>query len=83
MCIHAKSIQLCVTLCNPIVCSPSGSSIHGILQARILERVALPSSRASCGPRDQTHVSCTSRIGRQVLYRCTHGEAPSLDETAI
>ena len=40
--------------------SPSDSSIHGILQARILEWVAIPSSRGSSRPRDQTHVSCSS-----------------------
>ena len=38
----AKSLQSCPTLCNPVVCSPSGSSVHGILQARILEWVAIP-----------------------------------------
>ena len=43
---------------RPIGCSPPGSSVHGILQARILERVAMPSSRGSSQPRDQTHVSC-------------------------
>ena len=37
---HAKSLQLCPTLCNPMDCSPPGSSVHGILQARILEWVA-------------------------------------------
>ena len=40
------------------VCSPPGSSVHGILQARIVEWVALPSSRESSQPRDQTRVSC-------------------------
>ena len=39
--------QLCLTLCDPKVCSPSGSSVHGTLQARILEWVAMPSSRGS------------------------------------
>ena len=38
-CVHAKSLQLCLTLCNPMDCSPLGSSVHGILQARILEWV--------------------------------------------
>ena len=42
-----KVDQLCLTLCNPMDCSPPGSSIHGILQARILEWVAIPFSRAS------------------------------------
>ena len=41
----AKSFQLCPTLCDPMVCSPPGSSVHVILQARILEWVAMPFSR--------------------------------------
>ena len=43
----AKSLQSCLILCNPMDCSPPGSSVQGILQARILEWVALPSSRES------------------------------------
>ena len=43
----AKSLQSCPTLCNPMDCSPPGSSAHGILQARILEWVSMPSSRGS------------------------------------
>ena len=39
--VHAKSLQLCPVLCNPMDCSPSGSSVHGILRPRTLERVAL------------------------------------------
>ena len=50
--------QLCLTLCNPMNCSCPGSSAHGILQARILEWVAMPSSRGSSQPRNQTWVSC-------------------------
>ena len=46
-CVHAKSLQSCLTLCHPMECSPPGSSVHGILQARILEWVAGPSSRGS------------------------------------
>ena len=53
---------------TPMDCSPPGSSIHGILQARILEWVAITSSRGSSQPRDQTHVPCISCIGRQILY---------------
>ena len=45
LCMHAKSLQLCPTLCNPMDCSPPGTSVLGILQARILEWVAVPSSR--------------------------------------
>ena len=44
--------QSCLTLCNPVDYSPPGSSVHGILQARILERVAIPFSRGSSLPRD-------------------------------
>ena len=42
--------QSCLTLCDPMDCSPPGSSVHGILQARILEWVAMPSSRGSSSP---------------------------------
>ena len=49
---HAKSLQSCPTLCDPMVCSPPGSSVHGILQARILEWVTMRSSRRSSWPRD-------------------------------
>ena len=44
------SLQSCPTLCNPRDCSPPGSSVHGILQARILEWVATPFSRGSSTP---------------------------------
>ena len=61
---HCSPVQLC----NAIDWSQSGSSVHGILQARILERVAMPSSRGSPRPRDSTWVFHVSCIGRQVLY---------------
>ena len=44
--------QSCLTLCDPVDCSPSGSSVHGILQARILEWFATRFSRGSSQPRD-------------------------------
>ena len=47
VCARAKSLQLCPTLCDPVDCSPPGSSVHGILQARIHELVAMPSFRRS------------------------------------
>ena len=62
----AKSLQSCPTLCNPTECSPPDSSVHGILQARILEWVTMPSSRGSSQPKDRTQVSCA---GRGVLYQ--------------
>ena len=43
-CMHAKSLQSCLTLCDPVDSSPPGSSVHGIPQARIMEWVAMPSS---------------------------------------
>ena len=58
MCVHAKSFQLCSILCNPMDHSLPGSSVYGILQARIPEWVAIPFSRESSKPRDQTRVSC-------------------------
>ena len=48
---------MCPTLCDPMDCSPPGSTVHGILQARILEWVAISFSRGSSRPRDQTQVS--------------------------
>ena len=48
--VYAKSLQSCPTLCNPIDCSPPGSPVHGILQAKLLQRVAMPSSRESSRP---------------------------------
>ena len=54
--------QSCLTLCDSMDCSLPGSSVHGILQARILEWVAIPFSRGSSQPRDGTQVSYT--VGR-------------------
>ena len=53
-----KVAHSCPTLCNPLDCSPPSSSLQGTLQARILEWVAIPFSRGSPRPRDQTQVSC-------------------------
>ena len=66
-CMCAKLLQLCPTLCDPMDCSPPGSSVHGILQARILEWVAMPSSRGSSHPMDRTHAgepACPALAGR-------------------
>ena len=61
-CVRAQSLRSCPTLCHPIDCDPPGSSVHGILQVRVLAWVAMPSSRGSSQPRDQTHISCISCI---------------------
>ena len=55
--------------------SPTGSSVHGIFQGRILERVAISSARGSSWPRDQNCLSCISWIGRCILYHCATLEA--------
>ena len=68
-------IQLCPTLCDPTDYSPPGSSVHGIFQTRILDWVAISSSRASSQPRDQTSISCVSFIGRQIPYHLGHLES--------
>ena len=69
MWVHAQS---CPTLCEPKDCSLPGSSVHGILQARILEWVAISFSRGSSQPRDWARVSWS---GRQIPYHCTTWEA--------
>ena len=52
-----KSLQSCPTVCDPVDYSLPGSSVHGILQARVLEWIAMPSSRGFSQPRDQTCIS--------------------------
>ena len=54
--VRVLAVQSCPTLCDPMDCSPPGSSVHGILQAKILEWVVIPFSRASSWPRDLTRV---------------------------
>ena len=70
--------QSCPILCDPVDCSPPGSSVHGILQARILEWVAISFSRGSSQPRDRTHVSHIA--GRCFSLWATRG-ASSLYQT--
>ena len=65
--------QSCPTLCDPMDCSPPDSSVHRILQARIMEWVAITSFRGSSQPKDQSSISCI--IGNaEVIWeapRCT------------
>ena len=77
-CMYAESRQSCLTLWDPTDCSPPGSSVHGILQARILEWVAISSYRGSAPPRDQTHISYVSCTGKQILYHQATWEAQFL-----
>ena len=73
---ESEVVQSCPTLCDPVDCSPPGSSVHGILQARILEWVAISFSRGSSRPRDQTQVSCIA--GRCFNLWTTREEAQRL-----
>ena len=74
-CVHFV-IQSCP--CNPMNCSLPGSSVHGILQARILEPVAISDSRGSSRPKGLTRISCVSCIGQRVLYHWATWETLSL-----
>ena len=67
VCYAQKLLHWCLALCDPVGCSTPGSSVHGILQARILEWVAMPSSRGSSRPRD-----------RPCLLHLLHWQAGSL-----
>ena len=64
--------QFCPTFCNPMNCSPLGSSVHGIFQTRTLEWVAISFSRESSWSRDQTWGFCVSCIGGRILYQLYH-----------
>ena len=75
LCVCAKSLQACPTLCKPVDCSPPGSSVRGILQARILKWVAVSFSRGSSQPRNQTWVSY---ICRQILYQLSYKGSPKV-----
>ena len=71
-CMHAR---LYTTLGDLMDCSPPGSSVHGIFQARIVERGAIFSSRGSSWPRNLTWVSCISCLGRRILCHWATWEA--------
>ena len=82
-CLGAKLVlKSCPTLCHPMDCSPQGSTVHGIFQARILEWVAISFSRGSPQPRNRTCVPC---IDRQIFYHWATRGAPDflLDFTNI
>ena len=81
MCVYAELLQLCLTLCDPMHCNQWGSSVQRILQARILEWVAILSSKQSSWPRDQTWVSYISCTVRQVLYHKCHLGSPTHTHT--
>ena len=69
---------LCPALCSPVDCSLPGPSVHGILQARIPEQLAISSSRGSSRHKDQICISCICWIGRRVLPLC-HMGSPNIN----
>ena len=73
LCMRAQS---CPTLCDSMDCITPGSSVHGIFQARILEWVAISSSRGSSQPTDRTRVSCVSCIAANLLPTGSLGKPP-------
>ena len=68
LCHYSVCAPSCRTLCNPMDCCPPGSSVHGIIQPRVLEWIATSSSRGFSRPRDWTGISCVSCIGMKILY---------------
>ena len=78
-CAHA---QLCPTLCDPMDCSPPGSSVHGIFQVIIPEWVAISFSRGSSRSRDQPSSPVSPGLGRQILCHCATWEAHFLHGVA-
>ena len=78
-----QSLQFCLTPCCPMDCSPPGFSVHGILQTRILEWVAMPSSRGSSWPKGWRHGPCASCIGRQILSCWATREALVMPEPLL
>ena len=63
-------IKLCLILLDPMECSPPGSSVHGLSQARTLEWVAISFSRGSFPTQGLNAASCVFYVGRQILYHC-------------
>ena len=79
-CMHAKSLQSCSTLCDPMDGSPPGFSVYGILQPSVLAWVAMPSSSGCSRPRDRTCVSYISCTDRWVLCHQHHLGSPITDQ---
>ena len=73
---ESVNAQLYLILCNPMDYSWSGFSVYGILQARILEWIAIAFSRRSSQPRNRTCVSYISCINKQILYHMSHQGSP-------
>ena len=77
---HAKSLQLCLTLCDLMDCSPPGSSVHGISQARILEWVAISSSRDLPYPEIEPASLASAALQEMDSLPLSHQESPRILE---
>ena len=75
-CVHAKSLQLCLTYCDPMNCSLTGSCVCGILQARMLDSVAMPYSRGSSRPRGQIRIFMSPTLAGRFFTSRTTWKAP-------
>ena len=73
---ECRYTQSCPTLCDPMDCGPSGSFVHGIFQARILEWIVISFSKESFWSRNWTYISCISCVSRWVLYQLSHQGSP-------
>ena len=82
VCVHSVT-EWCWSLCHAMDNSPPGSSVHWMSQARILEWIAISSSRGSSWPRDQTCISCVYSVGKWILHHCTTREAQSMPSSNI
>ena len=80
MCVCAKSLQLCLTLGDPMNCSPPGFFVYGIFHARILEWVAISSFRGSSPPRDWTWISC---IAGRFFTACAIGKVHLINFSSV
>ena len=81
VCVHLCTCSVthsCLILCNPMDCSPPGSSVPALFQASILECIAISFSRGSSQPRDWTCISCASCTGGLILYHYATWEANCL-----
>ena len=83
VCVCAKSLQLRLTLCDSVECTLPGSSVHGIPQARIQEWVAMPSSRGSSQPRNQTHISMSPALAGVFFTTSATWEAQNYHMTQL
>ena len=82
VCVHSVT-QWCWSLCHAMDNSPPGSSVYWMSQARILEWIAISSSRGSSWPRDQTCISCVYSTGKWILHHCATREAQSMPSSNI